>query len=158
MLTNKFPDTAGIRQRIPVHRALLMLLLVPLASFQAFADEVDGPDTAPAQSAQRAAKLPPAIEIKANAYQACVNSVMSTMEPAAAKRQQIADRCGGARLEMVQAFPEQIRQLIETNTDRRIESVLVALEQIENAVIESAEDVNEISEDLNALSETTPNK
>lgn len=148
MLTKRSQDTT----RQLARGTWLTLLLVLLGSFPTLADQAEAAPGAPA-----AAKLPPEIEQKARAYQDCVNAVMSTMEPAATKRQQIADRCGGAMAEMVAAFPEEFRQLIEINTTRRIENVLAALEQVETAVYESAEDVIDISEDLNALSESATN-
>lgn len=150
MLTKRSQDTT----RQLARGTWLTLLLVLLGSFPTLADQAES-EAAP--GAPAAAKLPPEIEQKARAYQDCVNAVMSTMEPAATKRQQIADRCGGAMAEMVAAFPEEFRQLIEINTTRQIENVLAALEQVETAVYESAEDVIDISEDLDALSESATN-
>ena len=150
MLTKRSQDTT----RQLARGTWLTLLLVLLGSFPTLADQAES-EAAP--GAPAAAKLPPEIEQKARAHQDCVNAVMSTMEPAATKRQQIADRCSGAMAEMVAAFPEEFRQLIEINTTRQIENVLAALEQVETAVYESAEDVIDISEDLNALSESATN-
>jgi len=153
MLTYNILNTASSHPSDLARRLCFFLTISLLAAVPAYADE-----TAVAENVSRATELPPVIAGKANVYQTCVNSVMSTLEPASVKRQQIADRCGDARDEMVNAFPAQLRPLIGTNTDRRIASVLDALEQIEHAVIESAEDVQEISTDLDALSETTPNE
>lgn len=153
MLTYNVLNTASSHQRDLASRRCLFLTIALLAVVPAYADEA-----AEAENAPRSAALSPAVAGKANIYQACVNSVMSTLEPAAVKRQQIADNCSGARDELVNAFPAQLRPLIGTNTDRRIASVLDALELIEHAVIESAEDVHEISADLDALSETIANE
>ena len=117
------------------------VLLMALASAAASADD----------AAMETSGLPPEIEAAAASYQNCVNAVMSTMQPAALKRQQMAERCAGEREMMIESFPEPLRPLIATNTDRRIAAVIDALDQIENAVVESAADVQEIAEDLAAL-------
>jgi hypothetical protein len=158
MLTSRNSGTAVVRSRIHARKTWAVVLIASVAAFPAAAQEnasenrrLEAPNTGNAG-------LPPAIEEKVNAYQACINSVMSTLETAVVKRLQIGERCSAAREQMVNGFPEQLRPLIDTNTERRIDSVLTSLEQIERAVIESAEDVNGISEELKALSDTTPNK
>lgn len=158
MLTSRNSGTAGVWSRIHARKTWVIVLLASIAAFPAAAQENANDARELGTPQVRTGNLPPAIEVKVNAYQACINSVMSSMDAASIKRQQIGERCSSARQQMVNAFPEQLRPLIDTNTERRIESVLNSLEQIERAVIESAEDVNEISEDLKALSETTSNE
>jgi hypothetical protein len=96
-------------------------------------------------------EMTPAMEAAAQAHQSCVNAIMSTQAKAQEKRQQIQEQCTEAEVALVEAFPEEIQQLVATDVRRQIESVLLSLEQIEAAVVESAEDSAEIAEELAAL-------
>jgi hypothetical protein len=78
---------------------------------------------------------------------------MSTQSKAQEKREQIQNQCAEAEVALVAAFPEEIQQLVATDVNRQIEAVLLSLEQIEAAVVESAEDSAEIAKELAALEE-----
>lgn len=92
--------------------------------------------------------LPPAIRQKSTNYQVCVNKIMSSLEPANSKRQLIARRCKTARDDLIAAFPGPVQRLMAINTDRRIEGVLDALEQVEGLINESTVDIYGISVQL----------
>lgn len=96
-------------------------------------------------------EMTPAMQAAADAHQQCVNTIMSTQEKAAEKRQRIEQECAEAEQTLVRTFPEEMQQLVQVNTARQIENVLASLEEIEAAVVESAEDSAEIAEELAAL-------
>lgn len=133
MLITKNFKQDSMQSSLSVCKKWLCLLLMSAMALPVFADE--------------AAK----VNAEVLAHQACVNKVMSTMHTAAVKRTNIAEQCQQTRQAMINSYPAEVQPLIATNTDRRIESVLDALEQIETAVVESATDVNEITEELDAL-------
>lgn len=132
------------------NRAVIFLALPLLGvSLQLYAEgEADSARSQPSEK-----QLSPLIEAKAAAHQACVTAIMSTYQSAATKRTQIAEDCAVQRAELVNAFPEEYRALLATNVDRRIESVLYSLEQIEGVVVESATDVQEMVDEIDALRE-----
>ena len=118
-------------------------------------DEVDSPllsPEAPDEAIQEdAVELTPAMQDAAEAHQQCVNTIMSTQEKAAEKRLRIEQECAEAAQALMNAFPETMQQLVQVNTERQIESVLMSLEEVEAVVVESAEDSAEIAEELAAL-------
>lgn len=150
MLVNSSANSATVLPPAIIRRGwtarmfATMLIVLPLANASAQSEESESPPP-----------LPPEIEAAASEYQACVNAVMSTLEYSAVKRAGIAETCEDERASLIAAFPEDLRPLIDTNTERRIQAVLDALEDIENVVIESSTDVNEISAELDALEEPT---
>ena len=91
------------------------------------------------------------VRAAALAHQACVNQIMSTQEKAAVKRQGIKEQCAELEDALIQQFPEEMREFIATDAHRQIESVLIALEQMEERVIETAEDAEEIAKELAQL-------
>lgn len=100
-------------------------------------------------------ELTPEMQQLVSNHQACVKQVMSSFDTSAAvKRAQIVENCQSQRDTLVNAFPEEVRQLIGTNIDRRIEQVLYALEQIESTSQEATEDVQEIVEELDDIAES----
>jgi hypothetical protein len=105
------------------------------------------------QSTPETIELTPTMEAAAQAHQSCVNAIMSTQSKAQEKREQIQNQCAEAEVALVAAFPEEIQQLVATDVNRQIEAVLLSLEQIEAAVVESAEDSAEIAKELAALEE-----
>jgi hypothetical protein len=91
------------------------------------------------------------VRVAALVHQACVNQIMSTQENAEVKRQRIKGECAELEGELIQQFPEEMREFITTDVHRQIESVLVALELMEERVIETAEDAEEIANELAQL-------
>lgn len=108
------------------------------------ADQVD-------QEEPQTLELTPEMQAAANAHQNCVNAVMSTQAKAQEKREHIQQQCAEAQSALIDAFPEDVRQLVELDVQRQIEGVLLSLEQIESAVLESAEDSAEIAQELAEL-------
>jgi len=119
---------------------------------QSQADEGDSPPS-PSNEAtpEEVIEMTPAMRAAADAHQQCVNTIMSTQEKATEKRQRIKQECAEAEQILVLTFPEEMQQLVQVNTARQIENVLASLEEIESAVVESAEDTAEIAEELAAL-------
>lgn len=109
------------------------------------------PETRDEAIQEDAVELTPAMQAAAEAHQQCVNTIMSTQEKAAEKRLRIEQACAEAAQALVNAFPETMQQLVQVNTERQIESVLMSLEEVEAVVVESAEDSAEIAEELAAL-------
>ncbi len=99
----------------------------------------------------QAIDLDPVTQAAAEAHQNCVNGVMSTQAKAQEKREQIQQQCTDLERTLVEAFPEDMRQLVELDVKRQIESVLLSLEEIETAVVASAEDTAEIARELAEL-------
>lgn len=122
---------------------------------QTSTDEVDSsllsPESPDEAIQEEVVELTPAMQAAAEAHQQCVNTIMSTQEKAAEKRLRIEQECAEAEQALVKAFPETMQQLVQINTERQIESVLMSLEEIEAVVVESAEDSAEILEELAAL-------
>lgn len=105
----------------------------------------------PADSVQVQAQIMDAAAI----HQTCINGVMSTLESAIVKRQQITANCTVSLNNMVAAFPDNIQPMIRAISERRIETVLSALQQAETVTLESATDVSEVLEELDALETET---
>lgn len=91
------------------------------------------------------------IMARASVHQSCINGVMSTLETAVVKREQISTDCASSLDDMVAAFPEDIRPMIRAISERRMETVLSALQEAETITREATSDVSEVIEDLSAL-------
>lgn len=90
-----------------------------------------------------------------DAYQDCINLIMSDIElKASQKREQLSVSCLSERDSWVSTLPELVQLLFLENIDRRIEAVLMTLAQIENVVVEAAEDTHAIFDELEALSDS----
>ena len=145
-ITNGFSCIRFLRQ----HKVISSCLLFCFASC-AFAQQQS--DTGQTEQNDPFAGLPPEVREKAVAHETCVNQVMASFERVAVKRTQIAENCKAERDTVVETFPEEVRQLMATNLDRRVEQVLYALEQIEGTTVDTATDVQEIVEELDSLAE-----
>ncbi|ARN72663.1 hypothetical protein [Oceanicoccus sagamiensis] len=140
----------------PLQRSLVLLLFITLPAVASAIDaEDDNPADAAVDPVQIETKtiddLPEEIQLAASAYQSCVNNIMSTLEAATVKRQQLTDQCQQLEQAFVATFPEVMQSLITTQTRGRLDNVLSALEEMEATVIETSVDVNEVAEELQAL-------
>ena len=144
----------------------LALAWLPLAASEASEASVQQLDTAAqnlaaaessddktdARDALAEIAMPPEMESRAQAYQACVSTVMGEADKKVAwKREQLAEQCRSTQDHLIALFPEDMREFARMNTQRELERVLNALEQVEDLIVSTATDANEISEELSAL-------
>lgn len=118
---------------------------------------VPEPEVNSATHLEQPVPLPAMRQTSAN-YQACVNKIMSSLDSAAIKRELIASKCKAFRDQLIATFPEPIQSLVAINTDRRLESILNALEQVESLIDESTADIYGISVQLQLLPVAVPDK
>jgi len=135
-----------------------LVITLMQASMMASADTVE-PEEVPAEAqvVEEPAHvftiddLPEPVRNASLAYQQCVSGVMSTLEPAAVKREQIATNCDALRETFVNSFPEFMRKLIKTQAIGKIDNALTSLEETESAVFESSIDYAEMAEEMESV-------
>ncbi len=103
-------------------------------------------------------ELPATTKNAIEAYNDCLQGVLSGLESSSIKREKITSDCESQQSAMALEFPEAVRELLIENAERRITNVLDALEALEPAIDYAVEETRIITqamldEELTALAE-----